>query len=190
MDFRKLLWALRGLVYKPFFGNIGRFSYIGKPISIIGPKRIYIEDRVRIYPGVRMEAHEGSKIVIRNNTSIAQNVHIIADKESLVVGESVTVSGGVFITNIDHEYKDMNKHVLEQGHIVRTTRIGNGSFIGYGAAIQAGTILGEHCVVGTNAVVRGTFPDRCVIVGVPGRIIKRYNSQMQKWERVDTEIII
>ena len=57
-------------------------------------------------------------------------------------------------------------------------------FIGYGAAIQAGTILGRHCIVGTNAVVRGIYDDYSVIVGVPARVVKKYNKNNNKWDRV------
>lgn len=53
-----------------------------------------------------------------------------------------------------------------------------------GAAIQAGTVLGKQCIVGANSVVRGTFPDYCVIAGVPAKIIRKYNAESHSWERV------
>jgi hypothetical protein len=37
--------------------------------------------------------------------------------------------------------------------------------------------------VGTNAVVRGTFPDYCVLVGAPARIVKRYDAISGIWRR-------
>lgn len=184
MDLRKLLWAVRGIIYKPFFGRFGNMSYIGKPVSLSGMKSIYINDKVRIYPGVRMETYNGARIIIEGNTSIAQNFHIIAEKEDLVIGKNVTISGNVFVTNIDHGYQDIDKHILDQDWIVNTTKIGDGCFIGYGVAIQAGTVLGKHCIVGTNAVVRGHFPDYCVIVGVPARIVKKYNPDSGEWESI------
>jgi len=159
-------------------------SYIGSPISLVGTKNIYIDNRVRIYPGVRMETHNNGQIIIGRNTSIGQNFHIISEKEPLIIGENVTVSGNVFITNIDHDYMDINKHVLLQDRKVKTTRIGEGCFIGFGVTIQAGTVLGKHCVVGANAVVRGSYPDYCVIAGVPGRIIKRYDVEAEVWKKV------
>lgn len=187
MEFRKVLWALRVLIYKPFFGKIGSMSYMGKPVSLIGTKNIYVGNRVRIYPGVRMEAHNGGKIVINENCSIAQNFHITAEQEELIIEKNVTILGNVFITNIDHDYCDINRHILDQEWKVSTTRIGDGSFIGFGAAIQAGTVLGKHCIVGTNSVVRGHFPDYCVIVGAPGRIVKKYNPVSGEWERTPIE---
>lgn len=76
---------------------------------------------------------------------------------------------------------------MEQGHIEKETKIGDGCFIGYGAAIQSGTKLGKHCVVGTNSVVRGEFPDYSVIVGSPARVVKQYNIRTGIWDRIKKE---
>ena len=53
-----------------------------------------------------------------------------------------------------------------------------------GAAIMPGTVLGKQCVVGANSVVKGTFPDYCVIVGSPAKIVKKYNQQTHIWEKI------
>lgn len=95
----------------------------------------------------------------------------------------MTIVGNVCITNIDHEYADIDESVLTQGIKVTDTKIGDGCFIGFGAVIQAGTTLGTHCVVGANAVVRGTFSDYSVIVGALARIVKRYNAKTKQWEK-------
>lgn len=55
------------------------------------------------------------------------------------------------------------------------------------AVIQAGTILGKQCIVGSNAVVRGHFPDYCVIVGVPARIVKRYDDKSGVWKKTNNK---
>ena len=99
----------------------------------------------------------------------------------LSIGDDVTILGNVCITNIDHEYQKIDRSVLEQNNIVSHTSIGQGSFLGYGSIIQAGTQLGKHCIVGANSVIRGEFPDYCVIVGSPGRIVKRYNASLKEW---------
>ena len=76
---------------------------------------------------------------------------------------------------------------MEQPTIELNTKIGENCFIGFGVAIQAGTILGKQCIVGSNSVVRGTFPDYCVIVGAPARIVKRYNPETKLWQKTDKE---
>ncbi|MEN8412018.1 DapH/DapD/GlmU-related protein [Acinetobacter bereziniae] len=180
----KLIWILRAVIYKPFFGRFGFISYLGKPVYIKGSKRIFIGKKVRIFPNVRLEVHgAGSKITIGDNVGIAQNVHITSGS-NLTIGKNSTILANVFITNIDHDYTELNVPILEQRNIIKETSIGENCFIGIGAAIQAGTILGKQCVVGTNSVVRGVFPDYCVIVGNPAKIIKRFNFDTQKWEKI------
>nr|WP_305069799.1 acyltransferase [Flavobacterium covae] len=147
-------------------------------------KKIFIGKRVRIYPNIRLEVHgEDSKLIISDNVGIAQNVHITTGSE-LVVGKGTTILANTFITDIDHDYTEINVSILEQKNIIKKTEIGENCFIGMGTAIQAGTILGKQCIVGANSVVRGVFPDYCVIVGVPARIVKKFNFDTQKWEKI------
>jgi acetyltransferase-like isoleucine patch superfamily enzyme len=178
----KIFWALRALLYRPLFKRIGFPSYIGKPVFLSGTRRISIGSRVRIFPNVRMEAVGKGKIVIEDNCAIGQDFHVTAGSE-LVIKRGTTISGNVFITDIDHEYREPDVHIMDQTLIISETVIGENCFIGFGARIQAGTRLGRQCVVGTNAVVRGVYPDYSVIVGVPGRVIKRYNPVTGKWEK-------
>jgi acetyltransferase-like isoleucine patch superfamily enzyme len=73
--------------------------------------------------------------------------------------------------------------VLDQPAYWKQTSIGKNCFIGMGARIQAVTVLGDGCIVGANAVVSGSFPPYSVIVGVPGRVIKRHSAERGTWER-------
>lgn len=179
----KIFWIIRGLLYKPFFGAYGFPSYIGKPIFIGNFRRIFIGNKVRIYPGSRMEVlNNKSSIVFEDNLSIGQNLHIISGGK-LLIKENTTISANVFITNIDHEYQEINQHILDQPHAIKETIVGENCFIGYGVVVQAGTVLGKQCIVGSNSVVRGVFPDYSVIVGAPAKIIKRYNLQNNTWQK-------
>ena len=47
--------------------------------------------------------------------------------------------------------------------------------------------MGRHCVVGTNSVVRGHFPDYSVIVGIPAKIVKRYDEKMKQWKKTNSK---
>lgn len=182
----KIFWILRGLLYKPFFGKFTLPSYIGKPVFIGNFKRIFIGKRVRIFPGARIEViGEEASITFKDNISIGQNLHITSAND-LTIGKNTTILENVMITNIDHDYQEIDKHILEQKHIIKETQIGENCFIGYGAVIQAGTILGKQCVVGANSVVRGHYPDYSVIVGVPARIVKRYDEQSSLWRKTNS----
>jgi acetyltransferase-like isoleucine patch superfamily enzyme len=180
----KFLWFLQTLIVRLFIKKIGWISYVGSPILIYGGNKIRIGNRVRIFPGARMETHNNGEIVIENNVSIGQNLHLISYGQKLIIHEDTTISGNVFITNVDHKYSQIGIHILEQDYITSATEIGKNCFIGYGAVIQAGTILGKQCVVGSNSVVRGTFPDYSIIVGSPAKIVKQYNTDTNSWNKI------
>lgn len=183
----KIFWAIRAVIYKIFFLKIGKMSYFGKPLFLLGIKKIEIGNKVRIFPGARMEVHGKGKITFEDEVAIGQNLHITSKDSNLIIGKRTTISGNVFITNIDHEYQEIDIHIMNQPFNVRETKIGENCFIGYGVGIQAGTKLGKQCVVGANSIVRGKFPDYCVIAGVPAKIIKKYNFKTKKWEKYSEE---
>lgn len=132
----KYIWAGRALAYKLFLGHVGNMTYMGKPTFIEGRRKIKIGNRVRIFPGIRMEAVGNGTIDIGNNTAIEQNVHITSGGK-LCIGNNVTILGNTCITNIDHQYEDINKAVLEQEITIADTKIGDGCFIGFGAVVKA-----------------------------------------------------
>lgn len=178
----KLFWALRALLYAPFFGMFGFPSYLGKPLFLMGIRKVFIDKRVRIFPHLRMEVHRSGSIHIQEDVVISQNVHITS-AGNLIIGKSSLILANVFITNIDHDYEEIGKHVVNQEYVIKDTIIGENCYIGMGAAIMAGTKLGKQCIVGANSVVRGEFPDYCVIVGAPARIVKKYDFETGKWEK-------
>ena len=148
--------------------------------------RISLGKNVFIRSFARLEVVDYGEIIIEDNVSIEQSFTITATGK-LVIGKNTIISFNVMITDVDHDYQEVDKHILKQKYIKKITKIGENCFIGSGAKIQAGTVLGKQCIVGTNAVVRGKFPDYCVIVGTPAKIIKRYDTSNKQWRRTDKE---
>lgn len=179
----KIFWGARALLYAPFFGKFGMPSYLGKPIFLKGIRNVFIGKKVRIFPHLRLETQDGGIVHISDDVVISQNVHITSAGK-LEIGKSALILANVFITNIDHDYATIDQHVVKQKIMVRETKIGDYCFIGMGSAIMAGTVLGKQCIVGANSVVRGTFPDYCVIAGAPAKIVKKYNHDTQIWEKI------
>lgn len=179
----KLFWMLRAVVLKPFFGRFGFCGYLGPATYLSGLSNVNIGARVRIYPHARIESL-GGKIYIGDNTSIGQGLHLVSALK-VVIGDGVTISSNVFISDVDHRYKDIDVHIMEQSLVKVETIVSNNCFIGVGAVILPGTYLGKQCVVGANSVVRGRFPDYSVIAGSPAKIIKRYDSAAKSWKRTD-----
>lgn len=182
--FYKITWIIRRLIYFIINPKMHFYGYLGKPVCIHGFNSIRLRKKTRIFPGARLECHGAdSSILIEENTSIGQNFHCTSGG-NLVIGRDTVISGNVCITNIDHDYSKIGTPVLDQNHIIHDTAIGSNCFIGFGAVIQAGTVLGDQCIVGANSVVRGVFPPFSVIVGSPAKIVKKYNLENNDWSRV------
>lgn len=184
LNFRKIFWTIRYSVLFVLYKNSKLPGYLGRPSFVSSFKDLSFGKYVRIYPGMRAETLECGKIIVGNNVSIGQNFHVVSCKNDLNIGNNVVISGNVMITNCDHEYRLIDSFLYDQPLIVKDTLIGDNCFIGYGAVILAGTILGKQCIVGANSVVRGEFPDYCVIVGNPGKVVKKYNQLDDKWEKI------
>lgn len=176
-------WFLQTILYRPFFKKFGFLSFIGKPVFIRGFRRIEIGNHVHILPNLRIEAvGNNSRIVIQDYVSIAQNVHITAGSD-LIIENGASILANVCITDINHHYSAIGVNIRKQPLIIKTTKIGQNSMIGMNSTILAGTVLGKQCIVASNSVVTGKFPDFCVIAGIPARIKKIYNSETQNWEK-------
>lgn len=80
------------------------------------------------------------------------------------IGDYVRVSQNALILSHDHYRDEANEYVH--------TRIGHHVNIGWGAVVNPGLTIGNHCIVGANAVVTKDVPDGCIVAGNPAKIIK------------------
>lgn len=104
---------------------------------------------------------------------IGRGTHIVAH-ESIVIGDDVFTGPYVYITDQNHGYADPDAPIGRQWPSNAPVSVGAGSWLGAGAIILPGTVIGRNVVVGAGSVVRGHVPDRCVVAGVPAKIIRSY----------------
>lgn len=168
----KFLWFIRGIVYKFFFGRFGNFSYIGKPILIINAKKIFIGNKVRIFPNLRIEAHGNAKILIGNNVSIGHNLHISAYSD-LIIGSGTTIAGNVLIMSLIHDVTKKDIAYMDQPLGGKETTIGKNCLIGSNSCVMAGVNIGNQCIVASNSVVTKSFESYSVIAGNPAKLIRK-----------------
>ena len=62
--------------------------------------------------------------------------------------------------------------------------IGDNCYISPGVKIVKPVHIGNNVVIGANAVVNKDIPDNCMVAGIPATIIRRFNPNTQKWEKV------
>lgn len=177
--------------YKKQLLSLGKNSIISKPLFWT-PEFIHIGDNVLIWQGCRIEGiiHKNKldnnypRIFFGNDVVMQQFCHITA-AGFLEIGSGTLISYYVSIQDTDHCYDDISQNIYKQPLKIYKTSIGENCFIGARVSILAGTILGRHCVVGANSVVRGKFPDYCVLVGAPARVVRRYDKGQSRWRRTN-----
>lgn len=152
----------------------------------MGTSKVFIEGRVRIFPGLRLEVHGDGELHIARDVAIGQNLHITCAGK-MVIGQGTAITNNVTITDIVHTYSELGIPVNKQAVKVVPTIIGRNCFLGSNVSIQPGAALGDHCIVGSNSVVKGIFPSHCVLAGAPARIIKRYDGEKGQWILFDQE---
>ena len=128
----------------------------------------------------------GGTVRIGSGSEIGERCRI-SIANSLEIGEKVLLSPNVYITDCDHEYRDVNVPVIDQGIVQRGQRvsIGDGSYIGINAVIVGNVKIGKHCVIGANSVVTKDVPDFCVAVGGPAKILRKCNKDTGEWEKYE-----
>ena len=89
------------------------------------------------------------------------------------LGDSVFTGQSVFITDASHGYQDPDQPIGKQFGPHQPVTIGSGSWIGHGAVILPGALIGRNVVVAAGAVVRGEVEDHAVVAGSPARVVRR-----------------
>lgn len=176
--------------YRYFFKLYGGSNLIMNPMFITFDV-IEIYNSVSIWPNARIEGVKkyqsqcfSPRIVLLDNVSIQQNIHLTC-ASYIHIGKNTAIAANVTITDINHPYKDIVLPIEQQPIEVSFVIIGDDCKIYNNAVILPGTNIGKHCTVGANSVVRGQFPDFCVIVGAPARIVKRYSFEKELWLKTD-----
>jgi acetyltransferase-like isoleucine patch superfamily enzyme len=178
---RYLRWSARE-TGSDHFAACGARSVVHAPALIIGHHLISVGTDVVIHPGAFLsivDQHEGRRydasLTIGDGTRIGHDV-VVACCGRIEIADRVLIADRVFIGDTYHEYRDVERPVLDQGlHDPRPVSIGRGAFLGIGCAVLAGVTLGEGAYVGANAVVTEDVPAHCLAVGNPARIVRRWD---------------
>ena len=64
-----------------------------------------------------------------------------------------------------------------------TIKIGNNVFIGVSSIILPNTLIGDNSIIAAGSVVKGSFPEGCVIGGNPAKIICSIDDYLIKNEK-------
>lgn len=176
-----------------FLLNRWRFKYVGKgarvqkPLKVDGIGNIILGRRASVHEGAWLAAMpltgDDVQLVIEDGATLGHYNHIYATR-SIIIEKDVLTADKVYISDNLHGYEDVTLPVIKQPiKQLRPVVIGEGSWIGENVCV-IGASVGKHCVIGANAVVTKDIPDYCVAVGVPARVVKKYNHDSHTWDNI------
>jgi len=101
---------------------------------------------------------------------------IIADEltdsgEDVVIGDRASLGPRVTLVTTSAPNNSRLKNIL--GVTKGPVKIENDAWLGAGAIVMPGVTVGTMSVVGAGAVVTESVPPRCVVAGVPAKVVKK-----------------
>ncbi len=177
---RPRLWIR--LFVNPFFHKRGKHSLVRSRQS-----------RIDVFPYNKFDV--GNDSIVESFTTINNGAGdvIIGNRCRVGIGTviigPVTMKDGsgtgqhVFMGGFNHGYKDGTENSSTQALEVKGIIIEEDSHIGANSVIVAGVTIGKRCQIGAGSVVTKSIPPYSVAVGNPCRVIKRFNTLTNTWEK-------
>jgi len=114
------------------------------------------------------------------NSSIWWNATLRGDNDPIHIGDNTNIQDG----SVLHTDEGVPMHIgnnVTVGHLVMLhgCTVGDGSLIGIGSVILNRAVIGKGCIVGANTLIPEgkVFPDRVLIVGSPGKVVRELSDQ-------------
>ena len=118
-------------------------------------QRAVRKTRIEIHPGAQI----GKGFFIDHGTGVVIG-------ETAIIGDNVTLYQGVTLGGTGKE------------HGKRHPTIGNNVMISTGAKILGSFKIGDNSKIGAGSVVLEEVPANSTVVGVPGRVVKRFDATL------------
>ena len=154
---------------------------VAADVRLAAGVKIFQPDLVNLYGcTIGRDTRIGAFVEIQKNVSVGARCKVSSHTficEGVTIEDEVFIGHGVMFTNDLYPRATNEEGSLqtEADWQVVETRIKRGASIGSNATILAGTVVGEHALVGAGAVVTHDVPDYAIVAGVPARIVGNVN---------------
>jgi carbonic anhydrase/acetyltransferase-like protein (isoleucine patch superfamily) len=126
------------------------------------------------------------EVTIGRDASFWFNAVVRGDVAPIAIGKRVNVQDGACV-HCDSGVPNVIADDVTIGHgaIVHGMFIGQGSLIGMGAKVLGRTQIGRECLIAAGAVLPPGLevPERMVVMGVPGKIVRPVKEEELKYMR-------
>ena len=129
-------------------------------------------------------------VILHENSSIWFGATLRGDCEVIEVGKKSNVQDSS-VLHTDYGFPLKIGKGVTVGHqaMLHGCDIGDNSLIGIGAVILNGVKIGKNCLIGSKTLITEgkEIPDNSMVVGIPGKIIKSVDAEMEKFLEASAE---
>ena len=122
-------------------------------------------------------------VTIGSQVGIWFGAVVRADKDRIVIGDRSNIQDNCTVhTSKGHPVLMGNDVSVGHGAILHGCTIGDRVLVGMGAIVLNGARIGSGSVIGAGAVVTEgmDIPEESVVIGVPGKVIKKSSAAQQQ----------
>lgn len=102
----------------------------------------------------------------------------------VTIGNDSIFAQNIVLSGLNHTFKDINLPPEDQKVTTSEIIIDDEVWIGANSVVVAGVSIGKHSVVAAGSIVTKNVPPYSVVGGNPAKILKQYNPESKKWERI------
>lgn len=192
---RKFLDKFKTIIFGKLLNHKGKNIWIHRKATLNNPKKIYLDDSVKIYRGAYLNCRTerddvgiklGKHVKIHEYTYLDPYGGYIEFKDysacghhcvfgghvELIVGKYTMISGLTYIVPANHGIIQNGTPYVLQPETKKSVIIGDNVWIGCGCVILAGVTIGNNSIIAAGSVVKDNVPENCLYAGVPA-IFKR-----------------
>ena len=179
--YTKLFFPQARLIRLPFDIRNSRYIRIGRKFTTGFACRI---------EAVPLVKENENCITIGANVQINDYVHITA-MSNVIIGNNVLIASKVYISDCSHGFyngEEMDsspeQHPIDRSYNISEVIIEDNVWLGEFVSVLPGVTIGKGAIIGSNSVVTKDIPANTIAVGSPAKVIKKYNFETKKWERI------
>ena len=126
------------------------------------------------------------------NVTVGKGVFInfgatILAQASVTLGDRVMMGPNCSLITVGHPVNDHEMRA-EGWEIAKPISVGCNTWFGANVTVLPGVTIGEDCVVGAGSLVTRDVPDNSLVLGSPGRVVRKLEDNEDRWERQDLDV--
>lgn len=180
---RNISFRILSSIYK--HKNVGKGSHIDPSVHVLGWRLVRIGFNSVIseatWLNVNNRLSDTAQIVIDENCFIGRR-NFLSSGSLIRLGAYCLTGPDCKFLGSDHVITDPFKPYVTTGATVGSIiEIGANCWFGAGALVLGSVKIGHGSIIGVNTLVNSDIPPFSLVVGSPGRILKRFQISTSSW---------